>query len=197
MKNTLATVQSIARQTLRPGRPPEQTIDLFTARLVALSAAHNVLTRENWEGAGLRAIVDDSLAPFASGAEARIGASGPDVRLTARAALGLAMALHELATNATKYGGLSNDVGRVDLAWRLANDGRRLEIEWRERNGPEVSTPLRGGFGTRLLTQGLRAELDATVDLDFAADGVVCRIVAPLDPPDAEWTTPPAAAAAP
>ncbi|MBX3486172.1 HWE histidine kinase domain-containing protein [Phenylobacterium sp.] len=150
VKNTLATVQSIARQTLRAGRPHEQTIDLFTARLVALSAAHNVLTRENWQGAGLRAIVDEALEPFAARAERRIQAEGPDVRLSARAALGLAMALHELATNAAKYGGLSNDVGRVELEWRVtrAAAGPRLEMEWREQAGPPVSTPLRGGVET-------------------------------------------------
>ena len=181
VKNTLAAVQSIARQTLRTSRPPEQTVELFTARLVALSAAHNVLTRENWQGAGLRELVDGALEPFAVLGE-RIRVSGPDVRLTARAALGLAMALHELATNAAKYGSLSSDVGRVDLSWRIA-DARspvRLEIEWRESGGPPVTRPAQGGFGTRLLTQGLRTELDGAAELDFAADGLVCRISAPL-----------------
>src|SRR5690606_33704244 len=107
VKNTLAAVQSIARQTLRAGRPPEQALELFTARLVALSGAHNVLTRENWEGAGLREIVAGALDPFGAQGEGRLEASGPDVRLSARSALALAMALHELATNAAKYGALS------------------------------------------------------------------------------------------
>jgi PAS domain S-box-containing protein len=197
VKNTLATVQSIARQTLRPGRPPDQTMELFTARLVALSAAHNVLTRENWEGANLADIVREALEPFAADAEQRIEAQGPNVRLSSRAALGLAMALHELATNAVKYGSLSNDVGRVELDWWVTPGAPtpRLEMHWRERAGPPVTTPLRGGFGTRLLTQGLRAELGGTAELDFAADGLACRISAPLETGGTEPATPPKAAA--
>lgn len=191
VKNTLATVQSIARQTLRADRPPAQTFEIFTARLVALSAAHDVLTRENWEGARLGEIVAGALAPFAAEAEQRLRFEGPEVRLSARAALGLAMALHELATNAVKYGSLSNDSGRVDLTWRITpgSDRPLLELEWREQGGPPVVAPRRGGFGVRLLTQGLRSELDGTAELDFAPGGLVCRIAAPVEPADTGRTT--------
>ncbi|RAK62484.1 sensor histidine kinase [Phenylobacterium kunshanense] len=183
VKNTLASVQSIARQTLRSGRPPEQAMDLFTARLVALSAAHNVLTRENWSGAALHEIAQEALAPFTTRGDGRIRIEGPDARLCARAAVGLAMALHELATNAAKYGALSGENGRVDLTWTLDDSApvRRLALEWRERDGPAVSPPARSGFGSRLLTQGLPGELDGTTDLVFDAAGVVCRITAPLE----------------
>ena len=181
VKNTLAAVQSIARQTLRSDRDPAEMTEVFTARLVSLSAAHDVLTRENWEGAGLREIVQVAMTPFE---EDRIVASGPDVRLGPRAALALGMALHELATNATKYGALSGEAGGVDLTWRARRDGKAavLALEWRERGGPPVKSPKRRGFGSRLLTQGVRHDLNGAAELDFAPDGVVCRITAPLEP---------------
>lgn len=183
VKNTLASVQSIARQTLRARRPAAETYELLTARLVALSAAHDVLTREDWLGAPLREVAESALRPFSAQGEARIVLDGPDLRLGPRAALAMAMALHELATNAAKYGALSVDTGRVELTWVRAADlaGPRLDLTWRERGGPPVSRPARTGFGTRLLTQGLRADLDGAADVDFAPDGVVCRITAPLE----------------
>src|SRR4030095_7663000 len=137
VKNTLASVQSIARQTLSAGRPPHETIDIFTDRLVALSAAHDVLTRENWEGANLREIALGALSPFAAHGEGRLGVHGPDVRLSARAVVALAMALHELATNAVKYGALSGSSGEVRLSWRARDGGSgpHLELEWRGGRG--------------------------------------------------------------
>jgi two-component sensor histidine kinase len=182
VKNTLASVQSIARQTLRGGRSAAQTEELFTARLIAMSAAHDVLTRENWEGADLREIVDGALEPFLSKGDDRIQVSGPDVRLGSRAALAIAMALHELATNAAKYGALSGEAGQVSLGWqaRPAGDGARLELDWREHGGPPVTPPRTSGFGSRLLTQGLAADLAGAAELTFAPGGVVCRITAPL-----------------
>ncbi len=193
VKNTLASVQSIARQTLRAGHPPDQAMELFTARLVALSAAHNVLTRENWAGAALAEIAQEALAPFTTRGEGRIRIEGPEARVSARAAVGLAMALHELATNATKYGALSGEDGLVDLTWSVDTAGPipRLALKWRERDGPPVARPERSGFGSRLLTQGLPGELDGTTDLEFDAAGVVCHITAPLDmPPTFELTRP-------
>ena len=184
VKNTLAAVQSIARQTLRRGRPVEQAEELFTARLVALSAAHDVLTRENWEGAALREIVAGALHPFDVQADGRIVTEGPDVRLGSRAALALAMALHELATNAVKYGALHGEAGRVRLTWRVRTSGHggdQLELEWREAGGPPVTPPASSGFGSRLLTQGLAADLAGAAELDFAPDGLVCRITAPVE----------------
>lgn len=182
VKNTLAAVQSIARQTLRSDRDPAEMTVVFTARLVSLSAAHDVLTRENWEGAGLREVVQTALAPFD---ETRIETSGPDVRLGARAALALGMALHELGTNATKYGALSGDAGIVRLTWRARASaaGTELDLEWRETDGPPVTPPRRRGFGSRLLTQGVRSDLNGAAELVFAPDGVVCRITAPLETP--------------
>jgi PAS domain S-box-containing protein len=182
VKNTLAAVQSIARQTLRSERDPAEMSEVFTARLVSLSAAHDILTRENWEGAGVREIVRVGLAPFD---ETRITASGPEVRVTARAAIALSMALHELATNATKYGGLSGDAGRVALTWRTRrmDDQVLFELEWRETGGPPVVAPKRRGFGSRLLSQGVRVDLNGVAELLFEPEGVICRITAPLETP--------------
>lgn len=182
VKNTLASVQSIARQTLRSGRPAAAAIDDFTARIVALSSAHDVLTQAHWEGADLRAIADGALRPF-GGQDGRIAIEGPPVRLPARAALGIAMALHELATNALKYGALSREGGQVHLTWRVRalGPGGRLDLEWREAGGPPVPRRIRRGFGARLLTQGLPAELGGVAELEFAPGGVVCHIAAPLE----------------
>lgn len=182
VKNTLAAVQSIARQTLRSERDPAEMSEIFTARLVSLSAAHDILTRENWEGAGMREIAQVGLAPFD---ETRITVSGPEVRVTARAAIALSMALHELATNATKYGGLSGDVGGVALTWRTRREDDRVlfELEWREFGGPPVAAPKRRGFGSRLLSQGVRADLNGVAELLFEPEGVICRITAPLETP--------------
>lgn len=182
VKNTLAAVQSIARQTLRSERNPAEMSEIFTARLVSLSAAHDILTRENWEGAGMREIAQVGLAPFD---ETRITVSGPEVRVTARAAIALSMALHELATNATKYGGLSGDVGGVALTWRTRREDDRVlfELEWREFGGPPVAAPKRRGFGSRLLSQGVRADLNGVAELLFEPEGVICRITAPLETP--------------
>ncbi|HEX7885403.1 MAG TPA: HWE histidine kinase domain-containing protein [Phenylobacterium sp.] len=180
VKNTLVSVQSIARQTLRSSHTPQQMTEIFTGRLVALASAHDVLTRENWEGAGLKKVVDAALAPFG---DARISRAGPDARLDARAALALSMALHELATNALKYGALSNEKGVVRLTWQIREGAAApiLTLEWREQDGPLVIAPKRRGFGSRLLTQGMRREFSGGAELEFAPTGVVCRITAALE----------------
>lgn len=147
---------------------------------MALSDAHNLLTQENWEGAELRDLVERALAPFGGVAHERLRLSGPVVRLTPRQAVALSMALHELGTNAAKYGALSVMAGRVDVRWNVSADGSAFELTWRERGGPQVLPPERRGFGTRLLGRGLAQDLDGTVDLEFEPDGVCCSIRAPL-----------------
>lgn len=177
VKNTLAVVQSIAHQTFRPGIDPLGALQAFEGRLLALSAAHNLLTRTSWESASLAQIARDALA--ASGTnESRFTCSGPSVELPPRQALGLALAFHELTTNAVKHGALSNGEGRIDLRW--SSEAERLTIEWRESEGPKVTPPARRGFGSRLLERSLTLDLDAQVRLDFAPAGVVCAIDAAL-----------------
>jgi PAS domain S-box-containing protein len=182
VKNTLATVQSIAAQTLRNAPTMEQAREAFEGRLLALSRAHDVLTRENWEGAGLREIVEQALAPYASRREGRLQLAGRDVRLAPRMALALAMALQELATNAVKYGALSGDIGEIEIAWKLdRRDGARvLRLRWQEKGGPPVAPPQRRGFGSRLIERSLAQDLDGEVRMEFAPGGVVCTIDAPV-----------------
>jgi PAS domain S-box-containing protein len=172
VKNTLASVQSIAHQTLRAGSATREARDLLTARLLALSAAHDVLTHESWEGADLAELVAAALRPFEAG---RHGAEGPPHRVGPRAALAISMALHELGTNALKYGALSGVAGQVYIGWAPAADGG-LALTWREQGGPPVAPPTRTGFGSRLLRQGLMAELGGAAELRFEPGGLVCVI---------------------
>jgi len=182
VKNTLATVQSIATQSLRGADSTEQARASLEARLLALSRAHDVLTRENWEGAGLREIVAQATIPYDSSGAQRLSFSGPDVRLPPHMALAIAMVLQELATNAVKYGALSNATGRVDIEWRLDRYEAppRLRLEWREQGGPPVAEPKRRGFGSRLIERSLAQDLAGQVTIEFAASGVVCTMDVPL-----------------
>ncbi|HEV7437159.1 MAG TPA: PAS domain S-box protein [Pseudorhizobium sp.] len=182
VKNTLATVQSIASQTLRHAETPEQARSAIEGRLLALSRAHDVLTRENWEAAGLSEIVAQALAPYENGGAKRLRIEGPDVRLSPRMALALAMALQELATNAAKYGALSNDTGAVHISWAVngAASRSRLHLSWEEVGGPPVDAPNRRGFGSRLIERSLAQELDGEVKIDFVRAGLVCTVDVPL-----------------
>jgi PAS domain S-box-containing protein len=186
VKNTLATVQSIASQTLRNAATLEKAQAAFEARLLALSRAHNVLTRENWDGAHLREIVAEAVAPYSNQREDRLHLSGPDVRLSPRMALALAMALQELATNAVKYGALSNEVGEIRIQWTLdrTQEPPRLHLTWEESGGPPVQAPKRRGFGTRLIERSLAMDLEGDVRIEFAPSGVTCTVDAPLLPND-------------
>lgn len=189
VKNTLATVQSIAMQSLRglDGPAAATARAAFEARLIALARVHDVLTRESWEGAELAEVVKDALAPLdGPGGQPRFTVGGPAVRLPPRIALSIAMALHELATNAVKYGALSVPAGQIALSWSVGEG--RLTLRWQERGGPPVVPPTRTGFGSRLIERSLARELDGTVSLSFPREGVVCTIVAPLGEPGAART---------
>lgn len=181
VKNSLATIQAIAAQSFTGERGLPQAQEAFSSRIVALAEAHDLLTRENWEGAELH----DVAARLADlhGGRARFELSGPAVRLSPKTALSLSMALHELATNAMKYGALSTPEGRIRLAWDLAPDpgAARLDLTWTERGGPPVKPPTARGFGSRLIERGLAAELSGSAAIDFRPDGVVCRIRALLE----------------
>jgi len=179
VKNTLAVVQSLAHQTFRNVDAPEAK-GAFEGRLLALAAAHNLLTQSNWESAAMADVASDTLQAEGVNRD-RVVLSGPRVLLAPRAALAIAMALHELGTNALKYGALSNETGRVRLAWSVA-DGppRMLRLEWREEGGPPVAAPTRRGFGSVLLERSLAHDLDGKVTSDFHSDGLVCVIEPPL-----------------
>ena len=178
VKNTLASIQSIARQTLRPDETPPHVRERLIDRLLAMSAAHDVLTRESWEGASIEEIVRQGLRPFVDEDEPdRIAAGGPALRVGASTALSLALAVHELATNAVKYGALSVPAGQVVVAWEDLGDDQAV-LRWTESGGPPVHAPARKGFGTRLLDGGLTADLGGQPKLSFGAEGV--RAVLPI-----------------
>jgi two-component sensor histidine kinase len=152
------------------------------ARLFALSRAHDVLTRENWESANLRDIVGEAMAPYRHEREMRLHMAGPHIRVSPRMALAIAMAMQELATNAVKYGALSMPDGEIRITWAIDPSGsdKDLHLRWEERGGPPVVAPARRGFGTRLIERSLAQDLGGDVRIEFAPGGVVCTVVAPL-----------------
>jgi PAS domain S-box-containing protein len=174
VRNTLATVQSVARLTLSSSDSLQDYANSFEQRIVALSSAYNLLTDNNWEGADLRAIVERTLAPFAR--DGRTSMSGPPVTLTPRFTLALAAAVQELSTNAAKYGALSVQTGCVDVAWSIENDGSIL-FTWAERDGPPVTKPTRRGFGTKLIQDMLASDAGWTVTLDYLPTGLRCTMI--------------------
>jgi PAS domain S-box-containing protein len=178
VKNILATVQAVARQTFNSRQSGDAVRETFEARLLALSRAHDLLTREKWDGASLAQVVADALSPYHRD---RFEIGGPDVRLVPRMSLALTLALHELATNAAKYGALSVPSGRIALTWRVQpNDPPHLTLRWQERDGPPVSPPERQGFGSRLIERSLAVELAGDVKIIYDPAGVVCEVKAPL-----------------
>ncbi|HYD26190.1 sensor histidine kinase [Brevundimonas sp.] len=157
VKNSLATVQSVVDQTLRSAGVDARVRNDLTARIMALSSAHNVLVDQNWAGAELEAIVRDVTRAF-DGPQSRLRLEGPLVQLHPSQAVTLSLVLHELVTNAAKYGALSVPQGNVEINWNLSHDSeghRFLTLLWRERDGPPVTPPTRAGFGTRLLASAL------------------------------------------
>ncbi len=180
VKNTLSVVQALAQQTFRTDRGEDPRVAVFDGRLSALAHAHSLLSSENWETADLADVARRSLLTRGP-QKARINLQGPAVTLRPKQAVTMAMALHELYTNAVKYGALANDLGRVELLWSVkGNGGRFLDLVWTESGGPPVRQPSRRGFGSKMITQALKSELGAVVDMDFRADGLVCHIEAPL-----------------
>jgi two-component sensor histidine kinase len=171
VKNTLATVQSIVNQTLRGATDIEPARMAVNARIVSLARAHDLLIERSWSGANVADLVARAAAPFATG---QINLHGPSIDVSPSQALALSLALHELATNAAKYGALSRPEGRVELSW-MTQDGR-LNLSWCESGGPPVVAPTRRGFGSRLIEHALCRELDGQTRLEFAPDGVRCLI---------------------
>ena len=182
VKNTLATVQSIASQTLRTATSTQGAREAIESRLFALSRAHDVLTRENWDGAWIGEVVSQAMLPFQSVGQSHIRCRGPKVRLPPNVALAIAMALQELATNAVKYGSLSNEAGEAQIEWQVdeSRETPHLFLKWEEQGGPPVVPPSRRGFGTRLVERSLQGHLAGEAKIDFAPTGVVCTIDAPL-----------------
>jgi two-component sensor histidine kinase len=182
VKNTLATVQSMAGQTFRNAINFVDARDKFDARLVALGRAHEVLSDQRWLSADLHEIVDGVFVPLGMKGSARIAIRGPATALAPRTALMVSMVLHELATNAVKYGSLSNTDGRVTIDWSLRTVGKEkcVDLRWRESGGPKVTPPAAKGFGSRLIEQSVVAQLHGKAELVFADEGLRCEIQFPV-----------------
>jgi two-component sensor histidine kinase/PAS domain-containing protein len=183
VKNTLATVQALATQTVRHARRPSEFLEAFGARLQALGAAHNLLSDREWRGIGIRELMQIEVKPFDSTEQPRIAISGPDLLLSPDQAVGLGLIMHELASNALQYGSLSVGSGKVDVDWKaLGKKGaRRLVLTWRESGGPQVQPPERQGFGSILIRRSLAKVLSSEVVHEFRREGVFAEISMPLE----------------
>lgn len=170
VKNTLATVQSIVTQSLRGAQVAPQVAEAIAQRLHALAGAHDVLTKGGWEAARLSEIVAAALRPFHLGSSGRIHVDGPEIIVSARAATAFVLALHELATNAVKYGALSNDLGRVTITWCVV-DGQ-FKLNWTESGGPTVKPPTRKGFGSKMIEQALSSSISGTASIAYLESGI-------------------------
>lgn len=182
VKNTLAVVQGLARQSLGRSEAAARAQAAFESRLEALSAAHNLLTTRNWRSASVSQIISSSVAAAIEPAGERVQAEGPDILLPPQTAVSVALAIHELATNAVKYGALSAPEGVVGVSWRVydAAGRARFTLEWIERGGPAVEPPPQTGFGARMIERGLATELGGSARIHFEPAGVRCVIDAPL-----------------
>ncbi|HEY3778657.1 MAG TPA: PAS domain S-box protein [Rhizomicrobium sp.] len=178
VKNTLATVISIARQSFA-GTTVAAARSAFDARIRGLAHTHGRLADTSWESVGLEMLLEDELAPYRHGERRNFVLEGPPAALSPRCALTLGLAVHELATNAAKYGALSTDSGTVDVRWRIEPRDQALAIEWTEHGGPPVAPPTRSGFGRLLLERALVTDLKSEVHLDFPREGFSCRIRIP------------------
>jgi two-component sensor histidine kinase len=174
-KNMLNVVDAIARQTATIN--PKDFVARFSKRIQALSANHDLLVRNEWNGVEIEDLVRAQLAPFPDLIGSRIAVSGPKLRLNAASAQAIGLVLHELATNAGKYGALSTDGGRVDVCWGI--ESNTFNMSWIETNGPPVSAPERRGFGTMVMEAMAEHTVDGTVSLDYASSGVTWRLICP------------------
>ncbi|MGH6641499.1 MAG: sensor histidine kinase, partial [Bradyrhizobium sp.] len=181
VKNTLAILQSIATQTFRSASRAER--EKFEGRLGALAEAHNLLSQEKWQGSELQDVIGRVLKPYLLNNPERVRMFGPKVPLSPRLAVVLSMIVHEIATNAAKYGALSNDIGTVTLDWEVLEEsgGRKLRMIWTEAGGPHVSAPVQRGFGSRLIERSARDQLGGEATVDFLPRGVVCTVTSALD----------------
>jgi two-component sensor histidine kinase len=181
VKNTLAIMQSIAAQTFRSASRAER--EKFEGRLGALAETHNLLSQEKWQGSELQDVIARVLQPYLINNPERVRMFGPKVPLSPRIAVVLSMIVHEIATNAAKYGALSNDTGTVTLDWETIEegDGRKLRLLWTEAGGPHVTAPVQRGFGSRLIERSARDQLGGEATIDFLPRGVVYTVTCALD----------------
>ena len=181
VKNVLATVQALMTQTSRRSDSLEDFTSTFTGRLHALAQAHNLLVEKEWVGADVAQIVREILTPYRTNDEARIETDGPKLMVRPQVGVALMMILHELATNALKYGALSVPSGRLLVTWRQDGEGEaeRFHVRWSEESGPKVTPPTRQGFGTKLIERSTTHELGGEARLEYREEGVCCELIFP------------------
>ena len=178
VKNILASIQSLMRHTKRSHGTIDGYVESLDRRIKAMAHAHTLLSQSRWRGAELGALLEEELRPY-DGPSHPIAIVGERVELKPRAALALSLVLHELTTNAAKYGALSTEEGRVDIRWTVSAD--KLCLQWREHGGPPVEPPARKGFGRTVIETSLSYELEGDVDLRFAPKGVECDLTVPIE----------------
>jgi two-component sensor histidine kinase/PAS domain-containing protein len=181
VKNILAIVQSVAAQTVRSSGSIDNFADTFTGRLKALAIAHDILTHTRWIGIGLNELLQAVLAPYRSPDEARVSIAGPAILLPAHVVVPLSMVLHEMTTNAAKYGALSRKRGNIEITWQVSGDiDKSVGLVWQERGGPKVKARVSTGFGTKLIDHVIRYDLDGKTKIDFEQTGVCWTIAFPV-----------------
>ena len=178
-KNLLAVIHAIARQTASRTRSVQDFLDCFSARLVAIGCSHDLLIADDWHGASLRMLVEQQLGEHADRFGEQIAIEGEDVMLKPEAVQNLGLALHELATNAQKYGSLSDPSGQVSIKWQFCEEASKLKLVWQEKGGPPVTPPERSGFGRVMIETVVGQALEGDVRLSFPPKGVRCVIVIP------------------
>ena len=179
-RNLLGVVQAVARQTARRG-DPASFVERLSERIGSLAASHDLMAQNQWQGVGMAELARAQLAHFKDLIGTRVLLDGPPARLTVAAAQGIGMALHELATNAAKYGALSNGEGIVRLSWRMSfSDHPAFSVEWSEESGPPVIAPTRGGFGQVVIGRMAETSVDGTAQIDFRESGLLWRLEAPV-----------------
>jgi two-component system CheB/CheR fusion protein len=181
VKNTLAVVEALASQTT--GKTVEEFREKFAGRLRALAEAHTLLLDSDWRSVGLKTLFEQALSLYHVDEGQRVRIDGAAITVTPKQALGLRLIVHELATNAVKYGALSTEKGKIDLSWRTERtDGgqRQVRLVWKERGGPAVSAPDQTGFGARLIRSACEYDLEGEARLDYAPKGLSCEIAFPI-----------------
>jgi len=180
-KNLLAVIQAMARQTARHAGSVDGFLAQFGSRLQALAASHDLLVRESWYGASLGELIRSQLSNYLDGSVVQVSIDGPAIALKPEAAQNLGLAIHELATNAAKFGALSVPTGRVSISWvqQESSTNKSIELDWRESLGPRVKVRRKKGFGSMVIERNLARALDAEVKLEFDPGGLHCHIVIP------------------
>lgn len=180
VKNMLAIASAIASQSLREAPSLDAAAKTIASRLSALGVSHDLLIRESWTGAGCRTLIENAIMAFQTEGLKQFTIHGENIAISSGPAVALSMVIHELSTNALKYGALSRPEGRVSIAWSVDADTERFRLEWKESGGPPVVEPMKKSFGSRFIEQALPGQLQGEARLIFEPTGLICDVNIPL-----------------